>query len=285
MKPFVFRSCMKYNDFKGRQAVVSGLYKITNLISGKVYIGQSGNIFLRWKAHVCKSLFAIGSAINKHGVENFDFDILVLCSKGTCLDDLEKNGIAAFDSLSPRGYNLDVGAGLNPFASGESRARHLAAVQAESNRAKISESMKLVCANEEFLAIRSAVVKEALNRPDVKAKNSKASKLMWESEEYRNKHASAMRPILDSPEYKALISETSKVHRNTPEAKQRTSELSKVKWSDPMHRIKIIFSRFPSKSTPDFETGWKRCIKQGIPESYKQTAQEHCAKRLLVIKD
>jgi group I intron endonuclease len=270
---------MKHAEFAGRMPKVSGLYSVTNLVNGKVYIGQSNDIFLRWKAHIRKSLFVVGSSIAKHGVQNFEFCILVVTHKGAYLDELEKNAIAAFDSLSPKGYNLDIGAGLNPFASEESRLRHLAAVQSEANRAKISESMKLVCADVEFLEARSKSVKEALNRPETLAKQSMSSKKMWESEEYRKKHAEAMRPILDSDEYKALISETSKIHRNTPEAKQRTSELSKAKWADPVHRIKVCFSRFPSKSTPTFEVGWQRCLKKGVPSDYEEFARDFCVTR------
>lgn len=31
-----------------------GIYKITNTINGKVYIGKSENIRHRWKQHICE---------------------------------------------------------------------------------------------------------------------------------------------------------------------------------------------------------------------------------------
>lgn len=270
---------MKHTEFVGRMPKISGLYSIVNLLSGKTYIGQSKDIFLRWKAHIRKSLFAVGASIEKYGVDNFEFSILVISRKGEYLDNLEKKAIAAFESLSPKGYNLDVGAGSNPFASEESRQRHLAAVQSESNRSKISETMKKVCDDVEFLEARTKSVKEALNRPETLAKQSQSSKRMWESEEYRDKHAAAMRKALETTDYRHNMAEASKVHRNSPEAKQRTSELSKAKWSDPIHRIKVCFSRFPSKSTPTFEVGWKRCLKKGIPPEYESFAREVCDAR------
>lgn len=271
---------MKHTEFVGRMPKLSGLYSIVNLLSGKTYIGQSNDIFLRWKAHIQKRLFAVGASIEKYGVDNFEFCILVITRKGVYLDDLEKKAITSFNSLSPKGYNLDVGAGSNPFASDESRLRHLAAVQSESNRTKISESMKIVCSDKEFLSARSESVREALNSPETKAKLSKSSKKMWESEEYRTKHANSMSRVMSSEEYRAKASAASKIHRNTPEAKVRTSELSKAKWADPKHRIKVCFSRFPSKTTPTFEVGWERCLKKGIPQEYESFARDICEARL-----
>ena len=59
-----------------------GIYKITNLINGKSYIGKSSNIIGRWEYHKTrynnvkewnKSLY---SAFRKYGLDNFSFEIL-----------------------------------------------------------------------------------------------------------------------------------------------------------------------------------------------------------------
>ena len=54
------------------------LYQITNLINGKIYIGQTNNITKRWSNHKsCNSPnTVIAKAIQKYGVENFKFEIL-----------------------------------------------------------------------------------------------------------------------------------------------------------------------------------------------------------------
>lgn len=57
-----------------------GIYKIENLLSHKVYIGQSINIEKRWKQHCQpsnKSLIA--KDIQKYGKDNFSFIILEEC--------------------------------------------------------------------------------------------------------------------------------------------------------------------------------------------------------------
>ena len=41
----------KFIDKTSSNQVISGIYKIENLINHKVYIGQSVNIYKRWKEH------------------------------------------------------------------------------------------------------------------------------------------------------------------------------------------------------------------------------------------
>ena len=63
-----------------------GIYKITNKLNKKVYIGQSVNIEIRFKDHKSKQKrdrepnSHLYRAIEKYGIENFDFEILEECS-------------------------------------------------------------------------------------------------------------------------------------------------------------------------------------------------------------
>ena len=89
-----------------------GIYKIENKINGKVYIGQSQNIFKRWSVHGninkagnCK--MAIAKAITKYGVENFKFEILELCTKEE-LNIKEIYWVSVYDSYK-KGYNSTTG--------------------------------------------------------------------------------------------------------------------------------------------------------------------------------
>lgn len=53
------------------------LYQITNLINGKIYIGQTNNITKRWSNHKCCNSpnMAIAKAIKKYGwrISNLKF--------------------------------------------------------------------------------------------------------------------------------------------------------------------------------------------------------------------
>lgn len=86
-----------------------GIYKIENMINGKMYIGQSINIERRWARHrYATDDFAIHRAIRKYGIENFSFSILEECSEKN-LDDKEIYWITKYNSLIPNGYNMIEG--------------------------------------------------------------------------------------------------------------------------------------------------------------------------------
>lgn len=94
-----------------------GIYKITNLINKKVYIGQSIHIERRWQEH-CQpsSRSLIGKAIQKYGKEHFTFQILEECTEEQ-LDDLEEKYISKCNSVVPNGYNIETASkGKTSFA-------------------------------------------------------------------------------------------------------------------------------------------------------------------------
>lgn len=90
-----------------------GIYKIQNLINGKIYIGQSVSIEKRWAAHRYagrnkKDNYPIHKAMVKYGVENFSFEIIELCDKDQ-LNEKEVYWISVYDSYK-NGYNATPGA-------------------------------------------------------------------------------------------------------------------------------------------------------------------------------
>lgn len=90
-----------------------GIYKITNRINGKIYVGQSIDIKERWYQHKYKAKHdtekgynsAIHQAFRKYGEENFIFEVIEECSS-ECLDEREKFWIKELNSLTPNGYNI-----------------------------------------------------------------------------------------------------------------------------------------------------------------------------------
>lgn len=89
-----------------------GIYKITNLVNGHCYIGQSRNIVKRWSEHKCSAIkadspsynYPLQRAIRKHGIDAFKFEILEECSISE-LNDKESFWIK---TLSPK-YNQTTG--------------------------------------------------------------------------------------------------------------------------------------------------------------------------------
>lgn len=93
---------------------ISGIYKITNLLNGKVYVGRSVDVHARWRQHIkaasgC-STSPIHQAIRKYGAENFDFTVLEKIEDN--LPVVERQHINACDSYRcASGYNVGGTAG------------------------------------------------------------------------------------------------------------------------------------------------------------------------------
>lgn len=91
------------------------LYKITNQLNGKVYIGQSNDPEYRWKQHKYDSqrvnpIQYIHRAIAKHNILNFIFEIIAGCKTQEDADLIEDQLINRYDSRNKaKGYNLRAG--------------------------------------------------------------------------------------------------------------------------------------------------------------------------------
>jgi group I intron endonuclease len=86
----------------------SGIYQIRNLINNKVYIGKSVNINNRKTQHFSSlrnnkhKNFKLQGSVNKHGIDNFVFEILELCEE---IDIKEIEYINKYNSCK-NGYNI-----------------------------------------------------------------------------------------------------------------------------------------------------------------------------------
>lgn len=99
----------------------SGIYKITNKINNKIYIGCSKNIEYRWIAHKSESIleqyppynYSIHKAFRKYGIDNFNFEIIEIINDETQLFTKEKYWIKYYDSYH-NGYNETEGGDSGP---------------------------------------------------------------------------------------------------------------------------------------------------------------------------
>ena len=87
-----------------------GIYKITKKENGKSYIGQSNDIKRRFQEHKTKKDIPIELAIQKYGVDAFDFEILEECELSE-LDTKEVYWIAYYNTFKGIGYNCNSGGG------------------------------------------------------------------------------------------------------------------------------------------------------------------------------
>ena len=90
---------------------ICGVYKITNMINGKIYIGSSNNIHNRWSQHKT-SLNAkthnnihLQNAWNLYGDHNFKFEIIEECSPDIQYE-REQYYLNILNPFEERGYNI-----------------------------------------------------------------------------------------------------------------------------------------------------------------------------------
>ena len=100
--------------------MICGIYKITNLVNGKIYIGQSVDIYRRWEQHKKIGRSKKGykgyrnqplyRALRKYGEQNFSFEIIEVCSQDMILE-REEYWIKYYDCTisNNKGYNLTGG--------------------------------------------------------------------------------------------------------------------------------------------------------------------------------
>ena len=121
-----------------------GIYCIKNKQNNKYYIGQSIDMRGRLLYHINKSKIAkyqhIHRAINKNGLENFEFCILMIVDKQNdvknTLDFFEKYYIKKFNSYGKCGYNETIGGdiGVLGFKQSEKTKEHLRQINLEKSK-------------------------------------------------------------------------------------------------------------------------------------------------------
>jgi group I intron endonuclease len=124
------------------------IYKITNQINGRIYIGQTVmTLARRWNQHsTSKKNSPLYNAFRRYGPENFTIEAICSALAPEYLNELEQYFIGYYNSLLPNGYNLTTG-GDSAFR----RSQHTKDLQSLAmrghevslqTRAKISETLK-----------------------------------------------------------------------------------------------------------------------------------------------
>lgn len=97
------------------------IYKITNRLNGKIYIGQTTNPTRRFQEHRGKGYGQdnekiLYKAFNKYGINNFSFEIIEEVEN---YNEREKYWIEFYDCITPKGYNMTEGGENPPTFHGE----------------------------------------------------------------------------------------------------------------------------------------------------------------------
>lgn len=97
------------------------IYKITNDVNGKVYIGKTlHNVEKRWKEHISDSKRErtenrpLYRAMNKYGIEHFRIETIEECVEEIA-EEREAFWIKEYDSFGKNGYNATIGGDGKPY--------------------------------------------------------------------------------------------------------------------------------------------------------------------------
>lgn len=193
------------------------IYKITNKINSKIYIGQTTQkLHTRWGQHKSDAVTrryhsVLHRAINKYGVENFEIEIIIQCSTLDELNTQEIHYIKLGNTLVPNGYNVAIGGKNN---------KHTPEILKKMSDAQKGEK------SHQFGKPRSKETKEKIAAAQRGNKNHKFGKVVTKVQ--RHKHSIALIGRPKTQEHKTNIglanrkrvmcNETHKIYESISEA-------------------------------------------------------------------
>jgi group I intron endonuclease len=183
------------------------VYLITNLVNGKVYVGQTWwSARRRWTKHQTDARVGrkqyFHAAIRKHGAESFALGLLGCAESQEELDAFETLWIILLDATNPSiGYNTKQGG---------RGGKHTAAT-----KKKISE---------------------IVSSPDVRRKQSEYAKKRWETPGEREKQSLITKKQWNSPGRREALISSLKEAWDNPERRKQQSDRTKKDMADPVRR-------------------------------------------------
>ncbi len=213
------------------------IYKVTNLLNGKIYIGQTTND----NPNYYGSGTYINRAIKKHGLDIFKKEIIAHCNNRDALDLLEQQYIKFFNCKVPNGYNFTNGGNSGPQLFGDSNPSKRPEVR-EKLRGKRSRK-KQYSKDGLRRTIESSRKMLLENNPMNDPKSKEKFLSIVQSEEYKQNMSKAvngdkngMYGKTHSEETRKKISERTKIAMNNDRIKNilkmKKSEETKLKLSE-----------------------------------------------------
>jgi group I intron endonuclease len=191
------------------------IYKTTNLLNNKIYIGQDSNNNPKYLG----SGLLLKKAIIKYGKDNFKKEIIEFCDNKKHLNEREKYWIEEFKSMDKSvGYNLSEGGfGGNTYT--------------EETKKKISDMMKNRIVSEETRKKMSNARKGTIHTTESKTKMSIAHKGKILSNEHIEKIRENSKNSIKSEEFLDNVGNITKYwpkgSKHTEETKNKMSEYHK----------------------------------------------------------
>lgn len=265
-----------------------GIYKITNLHSGRYYYGSAKQFKNRWhehKAELLKGRHAnrfLQNDFNKCkeelGHDNFlVFEVVEVMENSTKEERTtkEQSFIDNFFDGCRQCYNIRKDAITSERSCYSSTP--------EETKRKQSESMKKRWQDPEYAASIRAVLEENLSNPEVKQKLSEARREAWNDPTYKALMSEKIAAAKGAEESRAAVSEFMSKLKNTPEEKARISERSKANWDNPEYRAKHHEAMVKTTSSQEYKEKQRQGFLKRKEDAeawiaYQKQASEHVKK-------
>lgn len=242
----------------------SGIYKITCINNGKIYIGSSNNLKKRRINHFSELKRGahrnpyLQRAYDKYGKSAFIFEIVELVETLVLLE-REQYWINIFQPFGIRGFNIlptanrtecsletrkklsDAGKGriFSPETRLKLSASHKGKTLSPDTKAKLSAAKKGSKASPETKSKMSLAGKGRIFSDEHKQKISAANKGRIISEESRIKNSESNKGRVITPEQRQKISASNMGHIVSSETREKLREAHKGKTLSPEHCQKI----------------------------------------------
>lgn len=147
------------------------IYKITNTVNDKVYIGQTTkSVLVRFEMHKQASMtkskqkLHLYLAMNKYGMDKFSIVQIDSADSREELNEKERYWIKFYDSISS-GYNMmEGGNDENPMNSPIVKEKHASKLRDPETRQKISQTMSKFRLEQGFSAEHKQKIKESRHK-------------------------------------------------------------------------------------------------------------------------
>jgi acyl-CoA-binding protein len=178
------------------------IYKTTNLINGRFYIGQDTHNDPKYLG----SGLLLKQAIEKYGIDSFKKDILEKCSSKEELNEKEIFWIKELKAQERgKGYNITKGgSGGDVFSN-------------NPNKEEIRENYR-----------KGAFISN--NRPEIKEKIKNTMIDKWKEEEYRNKVLENQQKVMKTDKYRLEQSIRSKKVIHTPDWNKKVGKNNVIRF-------------------------------------------------------
>jgi group I intron endonuclease len=244
------------NDTSKQDDRIHYLYRITNKINGKIYIGQTVQPEKRWTQHKTSAAtdnpkMVISYAIKKYGSNAFQFEVIAGCKTWDDANDTETLLVAQYGSLLPNGYNASLGGFNAPKSEAWMQAmKEWHASLSPEERAEISRQQS-----------------EATYRQIATKGHPATGRVVSDKEKELHRKSRLENPIHYTPEIRKNMSESHLGIQDTEETKQRKSDSAKEAWEkriDHSRQCQAPGCQISGKAKYKIIDGVRYCNKHGL---------------------